>query len=117
MKDRVTKHGRIKRNLVKDMVHLGIGDVHCSCILFYMFFARTLISNTIRVPRVRQECLRTLKLKHKEFLICHVLANFVVFCSNITILIHVTVDFPIRHSTKTATFREFILKIAIYVLS
>ena len=32
-KDRVTKHGRIYHKLVKDMVHLGIGDVHGSCIL------------------------------------------------------------------------------------
>ena len=55
-KDRVTKHRRIYRNFVKDMVHLGIGDVHSSCILLYTFFARALNSNTIRVPRARRDC-------------------------------------------------------------
>ena len=60
--------------------------------------------------------LRTLKLKREEFRICHALANSAVPCNNITILIHLILQFPIRHSNKSVAFTESILKIAIYVL-
>jgi hypothetical protein len=60
--------------------------------------------------------LRTLNIKREEFPICHALANSAVFCSHITILIHLTLDFPIRHSNKSVAFTESILKVAIYVL-
>jgi hypothetical protein len=59
--------------------------------------------------------LRTLKVKREEFPICHALANSAVFCSNITTLIHLTLDFPIRHSNKSNTLPEVLLKVAIYV--
>jgi hypothetical protein len=57
--------------------------------------------------------LRTLKLKREEFSVCHALANSAVPCNNITILIHLILQFPIRHSDN---FPDLLLKVAIYVL-